>query len=207
MGKIPIEELLASYPRTRPPLTAAHRKIYIDEYVLGRSGKGMLYGAVALLESWMHRKVAKLMGRKSVLEIGAGTLNHVPYEPDTETYDCIEPFSELFVNSENAHRIRNLYKDIEEVPEDAHYQRIISVAVLEHLVNLPKIIACSGLLLSPDGVFQVGIPSEGGFLWGLSWRLSTGIAYRLRTGLSYKVFMRHEHINTAREILQVTKYF
>ena len=52
-------------------------------------------------------------------------------------------------------------------------------------------------------VFQAGIPSEGGLLWGLGWRFSTGISYFLRTGLDYGVVMRHEHLNTAAEITAI----
>ena len=57
----------------------------------------------------------------------------------------------------------------------------------------------AALRLEADGVFQAGIPSEGGFLWGIAWRLSTGISYYLRTGLGYGVVMRHEHIDSAFE--------
>ena len=208
MGKLSIEALLATYPRTRPPLSEAHKKIFVDEYILNRCAGGLLYGAIRRLESWEHRQVAKLRDpQKSVLEIGSGSLNHVPYEPNTEAYDCIEPFSQLFQGSPYLGKIRNVYSDIAHIREDASYERIISIGVLEHLVNLPETVARSGLLLTSDGVFQGSIPSEGGFLWGLSWRLTTGVAYRLRTGLDYKTVMRHEHINTAEEILEVTKYF
>lgn len=167
----------------------------------------MFYGAIKLLESWHHRQVAKLKGPKSILELGAGSINHVPYEPGSIIYDCIEPFHELYENSPYLDKVRNLYNDIADIPKDSRYQRILSIGVLEHLVDLPKIIAQSGLLLTSDGVFQASIPSEGGLLWGLSWRLSTGIAYKMRTGLDYKPVMQHEHINDADEILDVIKYF
>jgi len=207
VGKLDTQDLLSTFPRRRPPLTEAHQKIFVEEYILNRSGKGLLYGAIKLLESVQHRKVAGLKDRESILEIGAGSLNHVPYESGVRIYDCVEPFPELFENSPHLQKIRNLYTDIKEVPEATCYQRIISLAVLEHLVDLPTIVAYSGLLLSPHGVFQASVPSEGGFLWGLSWRMSTGIAYRLRTGLDYKTVMRHEHINTVSEILAVARYF
>jgi len=202
-----IEYILSSYPRSRPPITEAHKKVFVDEYQLNRSGKGILFGAIELLESWQHRKISGLRNQKSILEIGAGSLNHVPYEPEAKYYDCIEPFSELYKESPYLKEIRNLYADIEDITDSLHYQRIISVAVLEHLLDLPNVVARSGLLLSPDGVFQASIPSEGGFIWGLSWRLSTGIAYRLRTGLDYKSIMRHEHVNSAHEIIEIIKYF
>ena len=56
-------------------------------------------------------------------------------------------------------------------------------------------------------MFQAGIPSEGGLLWWLGWRLSTGLGFYLRTGLDYGVLMRHEHVNNAQEIIAVVTHF
>jgi hypothetical protein len=75
------------------------------------------------------------------------------------------------------------------------------------LTDLPRRVAQSGLLLRPGGFFAAGIPTEGGFLWGLGWRMTTGVAYRLRTGLDAGVIMRHEHVNNAQEILAIIEYF
>ena len=202
-----IEDILNTYPRVRKPLTPAHEEIYVEEYKINRGGEGILYRTTQKLESWMHHKIAHGQKTGNILELGAGSLNHVPYEDAAHDYDCIEPFSELYENSRFLGRIRNIYNALEEVPSGAHYDRIISVAVLEHMTDLPAMIAQSGLLLAPDGTFQAGIPSEGGFLWGLAWRMTTGISYRIRTGLDYGTVMRHEHVNTAGEIESIVGYF
>jgi hypothetical protein len=207
MNVTEIKALLAGYPRERPKLTEAHKKIFVEEYVLNRSGRGLFYGMVAFLETWHHKKVASLKGAGKILEVGAGSLNHVPYEDHLSTYDCVEPFTNLYDASPHRNRVRYLYSDIDEVPTEVRYDRVISVGVLEHLVHLPYIVAKSGRLLEDNGVFQASIPSEGGLLWGMSWRLTTGIAYRLRTGLNYKSVMRHEHINSAPEIIALVRYF
>jgi 2-polyprenyl-3-methyl-5-hydroxy-6-metoxy-1,4-benzoquinol methylase len=154
----------------------------------------------------MHRAVAKA-GGGPILEIGAGTLNHVPFEQSVDAYDVVEPFHTLWEDSPARSRVRTYYDDLGDVPNDLRYGRIISVAVLEHLDNLPWVIARSATMLSPGGLFQAGFPSEDGLLWGLSWRLTTGIAYRLRTGLDYAVVMHHEHLNSAREIITLVEYF
>jgi hypothetical protein len=62
-------------------------------------------------------------------------------------------------------------------------------------------------LLDADGIFQAGIPSEGGVLWGLGWRFTTGLAYYFRTGLNYKTVMRHEHVNNQKEIIAIVRHF
>jgi hypothetical protein len=162
---------------------------------------------VARLESWMHRRVAEGVTNGSLLEIGAGNLNHLPYIPTSCLYDVVEPFTELWEDSPHLSRVRRIYSDLQEIPENVDYDCVFSVAVLEHLSDLPFVMARSGLLLRAGGTFRAGFPSEGGLLWALGWRLTTGIEYRLRRGLDYGNIMRHEHLNTANEILMLLNYF
>lgn len=164
-----IADLLNTFPRRRPPISAAHKEIYADEYKDNRTGKNLIQRASQWAESWMHRYLAA-SGRRhnpgEVLEIGAGSLNHLPYEEVGEAYDVIEPMAFLYEDSPNRGRVRNFYSDIRDIADDTQYRRIISVAVLEHLEELPFTVVKSGLLLADGGVFQAGIPSEGGLLWG-----------------------------------------
>lgn len=158
----------------------------------------------------MHRKLAEDLkpgSQKSTLEIGAGTLNQLPYEPQSNPYDIVEPFRDLYESSPNLARVRNIYHDILEIPSSAKYERITSVAVLEHICNLPEVVARSGLLLVDGGQFRAGIPSEGTILWKLGWKATTALEFRLRYNLDYAVLMRHEHVNSAREIEAVLHYF
>jgi SAM-dependent methyltransferase len=199
--------LLASYPRIRPPLTPGHESRYVEEYRRNRSSKGGLFATTAFMESWMHRTIANGNPGSRILELGAGTLNHINYESPTGVYDVVEPFRALWEDSPHRGRVTTFYEELGEIPDDHRYDRILSIAVLEHLTDLPKIVARCGRLLAKDGQFQAGIPTEGGTLWGLAWRTTTGVAYRLRTGLSYATVMQHEHVNTADEILAITRYF
>jgi len=201
-------ELLASYPRRRSPLSEAHQAIYIKEYQRNRSARGFLPRLLSWLESWSHRRIAA-KGRpgETVLELGAGTLNHLKYEKYSDAYDVVEPFEELLSHATERGRVREVFTDLFDCPADRRYDRIFSQFTLEHLTDLPRLVARSGRLLKGDGIFQGGIPSEGGFLWGMSWKLTTGISYRLRTGLDYGVLLRHEHVNSASDIEGVLRYF
>jgi hypothetical protein len=196
-----IEELLSSFPRNRPPLTDAHERIFVTEYRLNRQGDAVVEGLAKRVEGWMHHRVATYAGQSPTLELGAGTLNHLKYETTTACYDIVEPFVELFSTEPMRDRLRHIYQSQSEISLQSTYARIISVAVLEHMTSLPQELARSGLLLKPEGVYQAGIPSEGGFLWWLGWRCTTGISYWVRNRLDYGVVMRHEHVNTASEIL------
>jgi SAM-dependent methyltransferase len=201
-----IETILARYPKVRPPLPSDYARVYEREYKLNRDGGSFITHISSGLESWMHRRVAT--GRAGdVLELGAGTLNQLSYEPANSGYDVVEPFEALYRGSADLARVRAVYADLSEVPAGQRYSRVTSVAVLEHLDDLPAIVARSGSLLRSGGVFQAGIPSEGGLLWTLAWKTTTGVAYWLRNRLDYGVLMRHEHLNTAAEIEAVVRYF
>ena len=114
---------------------------------------------------------------------------------------------ELYNGSPFLERIRNVYSDISNVPDHFRYDRITSVATFEHICNLPEVVSRCGLLLAENGVLRVAIPSEGTFLWTLGWKLTTGLEFKIKHGFDYELLMKHEHVNTAREIEEVLKFF
>jgi SAM-dependent methyltransferase len=204
--------MFKNFPKQRPPLPAAIQAIYSSQYKSNRNGSTTAASLAQRMEEWLHRKVASDVGSpndayKVTLELGAGTLNQLKYEPNLITYDIVEPFRDLFRDSPSLSRIRNVFADISEIPCSPGYDRITSVAVLEHVCNLPEVIAKAGLLLNPNGVFRASIPNEGTFLWTLGWKLTTGLEFKLKHGLDYGILMKHEHVNTADEIEQVLKHF
>ncbi|MCD4831886.1 MAG: hypothetical protein K8R02_08820 [Anaerohalosphaeraceae bacterium] len=200
-----------NFPKIRSELPEEYRAIYDKHYLENRTGSSNASSLSSKLEKWMHRKVAEDVSgakmNKTTLEIGAGTLNHLAYETTVREYDVIEPWDHLLKSSNDISRVRNVYKDINDVPTDSRYDRIVSIAAFEHILNLPEVVAKSGLLLSGTGQMRVAIPSEGRFLWKFCQSLSTGLEFRLRYKLDYQVLMRHEHVNSANEIEEVLRYF
>ncbi|MEO8377912.1 MAG: methyltransferase domain-containing protein [Candidatus Sumerlaeota bacterium] len=196
--------LLHQFPKTRTELPEEYRAIYAEHYRRNRAGLSRI------AEAWMHRMVAEDVrgGKKdqSTLEIGAGNLNHLQYEPRSAAYDVVEPLEELCLESPRFNRIRKLYGSVTEV-SGKEYDRIISIAALEHLCDLPSVVARCGQLLAPNGQLRIAVPSEGTALWTLAWKLTTGLEFRIRHGLNYGVLMRHEHVNTAEEIERILRTF
>ena len=205
------EKRFSQFPKQRPPLPPEYAAIYLQHYKNSREGKSQILSLAQWAERWMHRKVAadvaQASSSKATLEIGAGNLNQLPYELNSQLYDIVEPFRELYASSPHRGRVRNIYDDISDIPSERRYDRITSIAVLEHICNLPELIARSALLLADGGSFRAGIPSEGTVLWRLGWQLTTALDFRARHNLDYKVLMRYEHVNTAREIEEVLRYF
>jgi len=203
--------MFSSYPKVRPPLPEAYVALHQAQYMENRRGGSPAASLSQRMESWLHRQVAADVrtdpSPRTTLEIGAGTLNHLPFEPAIGPYDIVEPFRELFEGSDLLPRVRTIFGDIAEIPEAPAYDRITSIATFEHICNLPEVIARAGLLLNPGGKLRVSIPSEGTLLWTLGWKLTTGLEFRIRHGLDYGVYLRYEHVNTAREIEDLLRYF
>jgi SAM-dependent methyltransferase len=202
-----LNDLLSKFPKQRIPLCVEQQAIYEKEYLLNRDGQTFITSLAQKLESWMHRQVAKYVVGSHFLELGAGTLNQVPYMQDIPItrYDVVEPAQFFFEHSKYKKNIHHFYNDISEC--DHKYDSIFSVAALEHVTSLPLLLAKATLLLAEGGRVISAIPCEGGLLWGAGWRLSTGLAYKLRTGFSYANIMRYEHVNNYNEIVSLHKHF
>ena len=195
--------VLMRFPKARPELPPKLQAIYTRQYVENRSGATPAASLSQRLERWLHHQVAadvKTGGPRSTLELGAGTLNQLAYEPASDAYDIVEPFEELFRDSPKRARVREVFADAANVPADRRYDRITSVAALEHICDLPLVLARAARHLNAGGTLRAAIPSEGGLLWKLGWMLTTGLEFRLRHGLDYGLMMAHEHVNEARDI-------
>jgi len=202
--------MFEKYPKKRIKLPEEYREIYSNQYKENREGATKVTSISKKMEIWIHKKVAADLKEgklnKPTLEIGAGTLNQLHYE-NTRPYDIVEPFTELFFNSPMKDRIDTIYKDISEIDLTKKYERIISIATFEHITNLPQVVAQTCIHLNKNGTLRVSIPNEGTLLWKLGWKLTTGVEFKIKYGLDYATLMKHEHVNSAKEIDEVIRYF
>jgi hypothetical protein len=194
------QSLLKKFPKTRLVLSQKYKDIYNQHYISNRDGSGFTNFLSQKMEAWMHKKTASING-KDILELGAGNLNHIQYENDYDNYDIVEPFSNLYKSSPNLPSVRNIFNSLSDVKNK--YNKIVSIATLEHLVDLPKEIQLCRDLLNEKGTFQVAIPCEGELAFKLGWMLTTGITFRLKHNLDYSKLMKYEHVNNINEIYNV----
>lgn len=218
--------MFENFPKKRLPLSSEYIYIYDEHYKSNRNGTTAASSLSKKMENWLHHSVAKDRNsdlNEKTLEIGAGTLNQLDFEKNTGQYDIIEPFKLLYQDSLNLDKVNNIYNDIQDIITNlklidnnqvniemlpsGFYDRIISSAVLEHLLDLPLVIAYSCILLKDNGVFSASIPSQGRFLWTMAYKLTTGLEFKLKYKLNYDVIMNYEHVNTQQEIITVCKYF
>lgn len=201
--------ILDKFPKKRIELPEAFQKIYDQHYLINREGQSTTTSLSQKLESWMHKKVAQdIVTDKglSTLEIGAGTLNQLKYEPPQKAYDIVEPFTKLFENSPLLQQVRTVYKDIQEI-NNVKYDRITTIATFEHIMDLPFVVAKAATLLNKKtGHLRVAIPNEGTIMWRLGTEV-TGFEFKKKYGLDYQILMQYEHVNTADDIEQVLDYF
>ncbi|MGZ6015589.1 MAG: hypothetical protein ACXWKM_07570, partial [Phenylobacterium sp.] len=186
-GARDLAALLARFPKTRPTLPPKLAAIYTQQYLQNRGGETPAASLSQKLESWLHRQVAAdvhgVDAPGATLELGAGTLNQLAYEPAGGAYDIVEPFEALFQGSPLIGGVRDHFADVRQIPDSRRYARVTSVASLEHICDLPFVLARTARLLGPGGTLRAAIPSEGGFLWRMGWTFTTGLEFRLRHGL------------------------
>lgn len=203
------EKILGRYPKIRKSLPEAYQKIYEKHYLINRGGKSATTWLSQKMEGWLHRQVARDVlhgaGEVSTLELGAGTLNQLEYEPMRGPYDIVEPFRVLFQDAPGLKRVRNVFDDIDQV-KNTEFDRITSVAVLEHIEDLPAMVAKAVLLMDRQGCFRAAIPNEGTLLWWMGTQF-TGFEFKKKYGLPYSRLMEYEHVNKAYEIEAVLKEF
>ncbi len=149
-----------------------------------------------------------------ILDIGAGLGEHLEYEPpDWKQYVCAE------LRLEMAASIKEKFPAVElfvgdcqkELPfEDALFDRIMAIHVLEHLPDLPSALKQIRRVLKDDGRFAVCIPCEGGFAYSLARKISAKRIFKKHfpTMCYEKVVVANEHINLPEEIIQeIMKHF
>ena len=199
------DEIIKKFPKKRPDLEEKYKLIFDEWRLLNRNAVGTANTLAAILESWCHKEIAKDKFKGNILEIGAGTLNHVKYEKNFNTYDIIEPFEKAYKNSKYLSEISNIFTNYSEI--NNKYKKIISIYTFEHMTNLPYEIIEIKKILDNNGSLHVAIPCEGEFAFKTGWKLTTGIAFKLKYKLDYSVIMKHEHINTFEEILILLKNY
>jgi SAM-dependent methyltransferase len=142
------------------------------------------------------------------LEVGAGLGEHAKYEDlSKQEYYCLEYREEFCKELRKIFLLpeRVTCGDIQKTQrwDTATFDRIIAIHVLEHLVDLPAALTEISRLLKPDGVFDVVIPTEGGFAYSLARKISAERVFRKNFKMDYGPIIKNEHVSTYDEIIEV----
>jgi SAM-dependent methyltransferase len=140
------------------------------------------------------------------LDIGAGMGEHLDFEDvKDQRYVALELRPEMAqVIEERYPYVSTVIGDAEDrLPfEDASFDRVIAIHVLEHLRNLPAALEEIRRVLRPGGAFAIVIPCEGGFAYGIGRRFTSQRIFEKRYDTDYDWYIRTQHFNVPAEIIE-----
>ena len=197
------------FPKKIPKLSAKKKKISNSFMKLWHQK----LKKITLIENFNHNYVAKsnIVLKKNIktLEIGAGIGNHLYYERLlNKNYYCIEIRNNMIQEIKKKFpQVTCIKGDIQKKTnfDNNYFNKIHAIHVLEHLPNLPKCIDEIYRLIKPNGIFQVVIPCDPGFLYSIARKISAERIFKKKFKMNYKWFIEREHINTPEEILFLIK--
>jgi ubiquinone/menaquinone biosynthesis C-methylase UbiE len=145
-----------------------------------------------------------------VLEVGAGTLAHLPFVRHRFDRYIASDFDQGVVDSikdkELPRGVELLKLNANGLPfDDNSFERLIATHVLEHLPFPHLVIQEWVRVLKPGGVLSLILPCDPGW----AWRVGRSFGPRQRAekaGLPYDYYMAREHINGIFNLHQILKY-
>jgi SAM-dependent methyltransferase len=192
------------WPKELPQLSDEQRRVRDEFMARWLEVLPSRYGVIERFNHVYPVVAAPPTGR--TLEIGAGVGAHLGYEDlDRQEYYAVELREQL------AEEIRSRYPQVvaltadcqERLPfEDAFFDRVLTIHVLEHLPNLPPALDEIARVLAPGGRFVAVIPCEGGLAYALARRVSAQRVFEREFGMPYEWLIRSEHLNVPWEILE-----
>jgi SAM-dependent methyltransferase len=167
------------------------------------------FGIIEKFNQLYPLRYLPVANRWRTLELGAGIGAHLEFEPlDRQDYHCIE------LRESMAEEIRSRYPSVsivtgdcqQRIPyNDAYFDRVVVIHVLEHLPDLPAAIGEVERVLKPGGVLAVVLPCDPGLAYEIARKISAEPLFRARYKLPYRWLVRREHINSPAEIVHVIK--
>lgn len=153
-----------------------------------------------------YKKCARLItAKENIVEIGCGTGDFIPYSPCKQYLglDISEEFVSIARQMFPQHQFA--VGDAYDLSfEDRSVKSILSFSVLEHLNKLNDSLEQVDRVLTDDGEFIFGIPTEG-FLYRIGRNLTTKRHVQKATGVDYDELLKKEHVNKCEDILSMLK--
>lgn len=157
-----------------------------------------------MIEKFNHTYPTKYAyAGERVLEIGAGTGEHINYEHSCEKYYALEILPAM------ANKIRAKFPNVEVITgdcqepfplEDNSIDRVNAIHVLEHLTNLPATLKEIKRVLKPFGTLVAMIPCEG-MAYKIARKISAERLFKKTYKMDYDWLVKSEHVNSPKEII------
>ena len=178
-----------------------------DQSNYGRGAAGfVLRNTHALLE----RPFGPDANFAEVLEIGAGTLAHLPFVRHRFSRYIASDFDQVVVEAAKDEPlpagVELLQLDGTSLPfEDDSFDRLIATHVLEHIPFPHLAIQEWVRVLRPGGVLSLILPCDPGWAWRLG-RCFGPRERAMRSGLPYDYYMAREHVNSIHNLANILRF-
>ena len=153
-----------------------------------------------------YKKCSKFIkSKEKVVEIGCGTGDFIPYCPCKKYMgvDITEDF--IITSKEKFPEHEFVVGDAYDLPfENNSISSLLSFSTLEHLDKLDLALEQVNRVLTDDGEFIFGIPTEG-FLYRIGRNLTTKRHVEKTTNVNYDELLKKEHVNACKDILDAVK--
>ena len=195
------------WPKVVPELSTGQQLIADDFMKYWHHELPRRYGAIEKFNHSYPVRHIPAVARCRTLELGAGIGGHLAFEPlERQDYHCIE------LRESMAEEIRRRYPGVvtvtgdcqKRIPyDDAWFDRVVVIHVLEHLPDLPAAVAEVERVLKPGGTFSAVLPCDPGITYEIARKVSAERLFKARYKMPYRWLIRREHINSPAEILNV----
>lgn len=172
----------------------------LDWLYTGLTGRFQIAGH-RLIDHWARPYTDRVM-----LEIGCGHGHHLRYGGNNyRRYIGLDiEYKFLCTLRERFSGTRVVNGDAYALPfRDQSVDCVLSVYCFEHLRRLPECLSEIRRVLKPEGELLVGLPAEGGFLYGVGRRLTSKPYMERKYGIDYDAIVRWEHWNTFNEVIEM----
>lgn len=186
----------------------------LEHWLKNYDGSNYDRGLAAQVLKRTHKLIEREFGPdhefRSVLEVGAGTLAHLPFvRHKFDRYVATEFDDRVLAVGSNRvlpPKVELMQADGAALPfGDNSFDRLIATHVLEHMPDPHLVLAEWSRVLRPGGVMSIILPCDP----GLAWRVGRYFGPRQRAkeaGLDYDYYMAREHINSVFNLKQILKY-
>jgi ubiquinone/menaquinone biosynthesis C-methylase UbiE len=207
------DKIVLMLPQKRTKLPEAYKSkeyVYYQKIIDKQKGEAY-YSDWNWLFRWIHNTSHKIINqwsktRKSstILDLGCGTGDHFKYFNNDKTIiglDICLPY--LQAAREKSKNIFLIQGDVYNLPfNDESFGEILSIYNLEHIFHLGAALLEIDRILKKKGKLFCGIPTEGGFAWNFSRKISTERVYKKKFKVNYPAIIKIEHCNNYTDILK-----
>ncbi|KTD58725.1 methyltransferase [Legionella sainthelensi] len=195
------------------PEWVQYKAKFSEYYHAANYSKSLQTRAMEASHKLLEKYYSSAMHFDKVLEIGAGTGEHIKYIRHRYSQYIISDIDENVlhtakerINIPHSKVSFEIQKGGELSYSDRTFDRIIACHVLEHIYMPHLVLKEWSRVLKPNGILSILIPTDP----GLAWRLGRYFGARkvaYANGLAYDYIMAREHVNSCNNLIALLRHY